>query len=144
MQSTLIQGGIFNDMRGSLRFVNENNPGNFRRFYIITPSSSKIVRAWQGHKSEEKAFFAIQGSFIIAVVKPACFDEPADSETPELFELAETNNNLLRVPAGCYTGIKAREDKSMLLVLSNFDLAESKSDDYRQPPDKWVDWDSIV
>ena len=144
LKTTLFQGGSFNDERGNLRFVNEETPGNYRRFYLITPSGPKTIRAWQGHKSEEKAFYAIRGSFIIAVVKPACFDNPGDNELPEIFELTETNNIFLRVPAGCYTGIKSETADATLLVLSNLDLAASKADDYRLPAHKWVNWDSVT
>jgi len=144
MKATLLQGSSFTDNRGTLQFVNEKNPGNYRRFYLITHPDITTVRAWQGHKYEEKAFYAISGSFFIAVVNPFCFEEPADDETPEFFKLTVDNNNFLRVPGGCYTGLKALTPNSTLLVLSGFDLAGSKEDDYRQPVHKWVDWNSTI
>lgn len=143
MKATLHQGGKFTDERGILEFVNETNPGNYRRFYLITHVDTNVVRAWQGHKVEEKAFYAIEGSFIIAVVNPVSFDTPDDNETPEFFELKKENNRFLRVPGGCYTGIKALSANSTLLVLSGLDFASSKADDYRQPSNKWVNWDTI-
>lgn len=143
MNATLLRGGSFNDARGNLRFVNEEIPGNYRRFYLITPANTNMIRAWQGHKIEEKAFYAIKGTFTIAVIKPEPFDEPGGNEIPEIFELSEDNNGFLRVPAGCYTGIKPKTADSILLVLSSLDLAGSKSDDYRQPAGKWVNWDTI-
>lgn len=144
MKATLHQGGFFTDDRGTIQFVNEKSPGNYRRFYLITHPNKTIVRGWQGHKHEEKAFYAIGGGFIIAVVNPLCFEEPAGDEIPEFFELTVNNNNFLRVPGGCYTGIKALMPNSTLLVLSGFDLAGSKEDDYRQPVNKWVDWNSFT
>ncbi|MGH2563553.1 MAG: WxcM-like domain-containing protein [Ginsengibacter sp.] len=143
MKATLHKGGSFTDERGSLRFVNEDSAGNYRRFYLITPADTSIIRAWQGHKHEQKAFFAIRGSFTIAVVNPSSFEKPADDEIPEFFELTQDNNDFLRVPGGCYTGIKSKSSDATLLVLSEFDLVESKEDDYRQPANKWVDWNSI-
>lgn len=143
MNTTLVRGGSFNDNRGNLRFVNEQTPGSYKRFYLITPSDTKVIRAWQGHKLEEKGFYAVQGSFVVAVVKPSCFEEPGDEEIPDFFELSETNKNFLRVPGGCYTGIKSLALNSTLLVLSSFDLARSQADDFRQPLHKWVNWDSI-
>ncbi len=50
MNATLHRGDSFNDGRGNLRFVNEETPGNYRRFYLITPANTTVVRAWQGHK----------------------------------------------------------------------------------------------
>jgi dTDP-4-dehydrorhamnose 3,5-epimerase len=143
MKATLHQGGSFTDNRGILRFVNEKIAGNYRRFYLITHTDTAVIRAWQGHMQEEKAFYAISGSFIIAVVSPACFGEPGDDEIADFFQLTGENNNFLRVPGGCYTGIKALTTNATLLVLSGFDLADSKADDYRQPPHRWVNWDTV-
>ena len=144
MKATLHQGGSFTDNRGTLRFVNEKVPGNYRRFYLITQTDTTTIRAWQGHLQEEKAFYAISGSFIIAVVSPECFEEPGDDEIPAFFQVTAENNHLLRVPGSCYTGIKALTPNATLLVLSDFGLAASKADDYRQPFHRWVDWDSIT
>jgi dTDP-4-dehydrorhamnose 3,5-epimerase len=143
MKATLLQGDSFTDNRGTLQFINEEVPGNYRRFYLMTHNDTRVVRAWQGHKKEEKAFYALNGSFTIAVVSPDSFETPGDDEKPEFFELTKENKNFLRVPGGCYTGIKALTPDSTLLVLSQFDLAGSKADDFRQPANKWVNWDSI-
>ena len=144
MKAMLHKGGSFTDNRGTLRFVNETVPGIYRRFYLITHSDTTVIRAWQGHLQEEKAFYAISGSFMIAVVNPSCFETLGDDEKPEFFQLNSENNYFLRVPGGNYTGIKALTSDSTLLVLSGVDLAGSKEDDYRQPADRWVDWDSIT
>ena len=143
MKATLIGGGIHIDSRGVLRYVNEENPGYYRRFYLITHNDMDVVRAWQGHKKEEKAFYSISGSFTIAVVKPDSFETPSGDEKPDFFQLTEENKNFLRVPGGSYTGIKATSTNSTLLVLSSMDLKDSKVDDYRQPADKWLDWSTI-
>jgi dTDP-4-dehydrorhamnose 3,5-epimerase len=145
MKPTLYKGGKFEDHRGEIRFVNEENPGNYRRFYIITHPDTTIVRAWQGHKKEEKSFYVTQGSFVIAVVNPVNFEIPDDDESPEFFILNTGNHYFLRVPGGCYTGIKALSPNSTLLVLSSLDLSESKLDDYRQPEGKWVEnWNLTI
>ena len=143
-KATLHQGGVFSDNRGTLRFVNEEEPGSYRRFYLITHPDTATIRAWQGHKIEEKAFYVTSGSFIIAVVQPDNFEAPAEEETPDFFILTEENKNFLRVPGGSYTGIKALTPNSTLLVLSALDMAGSKADDYRQPTTKWVDWDTMT
>ena len=123
---TIHSGGIYNDQRGVLEYVNELDPGYYRRFYLITHPDINVVRGWQGHKKEEKGFFAISGNFIIAVVHPKNFEAPDENETPEFFTLTSENNHFLRVPGGCYTGIKALSPGSTLLVLSGFDLAALK------------------
>ena len=140
---TLHTGGTYTDPRGILKYVNEEDPGHYRRFYLMTHPDINIVRAWQGHKKEEKGFYVVNGSFMIAVVQPENFDAPDENEQPEFFTLTSENNHFLRVPGGCYTGIKALTPGATLLVLSGFDLAGSKADDFRQRPEKWVDWDAI-
>lgn len=143
MGAKVIKGGVHFDFRGKLRYVNEENSGYYRRFYLISPADNSVIRAWQGHKHEGKGFYAASGSFTIAVVCPSDFDHPSDSETPEFFELSAANNSFLKVPGGCYTGIKSSSPDSVLLVLSEFDLEQSKADDYRQPESRWVDWSII-
>lgn len=143
MNAILHKGGSFKDNRGIIRFVNEIDPGFYRRFYLITHSDINIVRAWQGHLKEEKAFYAVNGGFVIAVLNPECFETPDEKEIPDFYQLTENNHLLLRVSGGSYTGIKALSSNSTLLVLSSMQLEESKKDDYRQPSHRWVDWDSI-
>ena len=143
MKATLSIGNTFTDDRGILRYVNEINPGLFCRFYLITHLQTDVVRAWQGHKKEDKAFYVISGSFTIAVVQPKNFDNLLDDEIPEFYHLNEDNGQFLRVPGGCYTGIKATTVNATLLVLSSLNVKDSKEDDFRLPADKWVNWDSI-
>ena len=143
METSFLQGGVFTDFRGTLKFINEESPGNYRRFYLITHPDNAVVRAWQGHMIEEKAFYTINGSFTIAVVRPQDFLSPADDERVEFYTLTAENGKFLRVPAGSFTGIKANTANSTLLVLSGLSVEQSKNDDYRQPADRWVNWQSI-
>jgi len=138
-----VRGGVYKDERGILKFVNDGHPGKYRRFYIITHPDTTIVRAWQGHKIEEKSFFVVKGCFMIAVVQPLNFENPSPLEKPEFFIMKEEENLFLKVPGGCYTGIKAFAPDSVLLVLSGATLEESKKDDFRLPPDTWIDWQTI-
>ncbi len=139
----LIKGGLYRDERGSLQYVNDENTENYKRFYIITHPDIDIVRAWQGHKTEEKSFFVIKGFFTVAVVQPQNFEAPSSKDTSELFKMKSEDNLFLKVPGGCYTGIKACEPNSILLVLSSSTLEESKSDNFRLPKDMWVEWQNI-
>jgi dTDP-4-dehydrorhamnose 3,5-epimerase len=143
VSSLLIQGGVHKDTRGVLYYVNEDNPGFYRRFYIINHHDTTTVRAWQGHKIEEKAFYVTEGSFTIAVVCPVNFDEPDENQKPKFYQLSAENHLYLRVPGGNYTGIKALTENSTLLVLSSLNLLDSQKDDFRQPANRWVDWNLI-
>ena len=55
----LIQGGIHSDERGALAFVNSFGMEAVRRFYLIRHSDTRVIRAWQGHRTEEKWFFPV-------------------------------------------------------------------------------------
>ena len=143
METSFLKGDTFTDLRGTLKFVNEKEPGNYRRFYLITHTDKSVVRAWQGHMIEEKTFYTINGSFTIAVVRPNDFLNPTDDEVVEFYTLTTENSKFLRVPPGSFTGIKANTTNATLLVLSGLDVEQSKKDDYRQPADKWVNWQTI-
>ncbi len=143
MKATISDGNTFTDHRGILKYVNEFNPGNFCRFYLITHPCCAVVRAWQGHKIEEKAFYVITGSFTIAVVEPKNFDVLKDDELPAIFNLSEANGKFLRVSGESFTGIKATTKDSTLLVLSSLNVNDSKQDDFRQPSNRWLNWDTI-
>lgn len=60
MKPKVIQGGRFEDQRGSIAFVNDFNFSNIERFYIISNSQENPVRAWQGHKLDAKNFIVFQ------------------------------------------------------------------------------------
>ena len=139
---TIISGGIYKDERGILQYVNDEHPGNYRRFYIITHPDTNIVRAWQGHKIEEKCFFVVKGSFMIAVLQPSNFENPSLLEKAKFFLMKEEDNLFLKVPGGCYTGIKAFVPNSVLMVLSDATLENSKKDDFRLP-NNWIDWQTL-
>jgi dTDP-4-dehydrorhamnose 3,5-epimerase len=143
VEPTLFPAGIFSDQRGTIEFVNEKNSTHYKRFYLITHPDTRVVRAWQGHKKEEKAFYVIKGDFVIAVLHPDNFESPEDDEIPKIFHLNSKKKYLLRVPGGNYTGIKALTPNSVLLVLSNMNITESKKDDYRQPATRWMNWDAM-
>lgn len=140
---TILSGNVYTDVRGSLQYVNDERPGKYRRFYIITHPEINIVRAWQGHKNEEKSFYVLNGCFMIAVVQPLDFEDPSSVEKPEYFTMKKDDSLFLKVPGSCYTGIKACAPGSVLLVLSSATLEESKIDDFRLPPDTWPDWPKI-
>lgn len=79
MKPLLIDGGIFTDKRGIIRYANEFTLTNIIRFYTIEHGDVNTVRAWQGHQFETKYFFPIKGKFIISWVKIDNFENPSDN-----------------------------------------------------------------
>ncbi len=133
----LIGGGQFEDERGAVRFINDFDMTQVVRFYEIVPKDEKIIRAWQGHKVEKKWFYCLTGSFTINIVEVDDFLSPSDDLRPIRIDLSQEIPKILSVPGGFATGIKASSANSRLQIFSNFDLEESKNDDYRFPMQKW-------
>jgi dTDP-4-dehydrorhamnose 3,5-epimerase len=133
----IFQVGFHKDSRGTLEFVNQFDMKNVRRFYIISNSNTEIQRGWQGHKIEEKYFFAIEGSFSIALVKPDNWATPSANLELDIYELNRSQRKILHVPSGYATSIIAVEMNSQLLVFSTLPFEESENDDFRFSADFW-------
>ncbi len=62
MSSKLIPGNVFADDRGFLRFINDFNFENVKRFYQVENHRQGFIRAWHGHKKEAKYVYVSKGS----------------------------------------------------------------------------------
>lgn len=131
----------FTDERGTLNFFNNFEMSEVVRFYEIIPNSINTIRAWQAHKIEKKWFYCHSGSFLLNLIKVENFKSPSDIIQPYSFVLQASVPAILFIPGGFASGFRALEKSSKLQVFSNFDLEQSKKDDYRYPPNFWnVDW----
>ncbi len=133
----LIRGSGFSDERGHLNFFNAFDMSKIVRFYEIAPSSTKIIRAWQGHQIEKKWFYCHAGSFIMNLMKINNFENVPDGLEPERLVLTADEPMVLQVSGGYATGFKAEKEDSKLMVFSNLSLEASKQDDFRFPVDRW-------
>jgi len=136
----IINGGIHTDERGSVLHVNDFSFTRVKRFYQVQNKSVDTVRAWQGHKIEEKYFFVGQGSFLIAVVKVDDWDNPSKNLQADSFVLKAIEPQILYIPPGYANGVKALEEDSILTIFSNLSLSESAADTYRFDASMWFNW----
>nr|WP_315161307.1 WxcM-like domain-containing protein [uncultured Flavobacterium sp.] len=136
----LIQGGSYQDERGKLTFVNDFNLSQVKRYYIIEHTDVSVVRAWQGHKKEQKWFQVISGRFLVSVIQPDNWENPSKNIEPETFILEATENKVLHIPGGFANGFKALEPNSRVIVFSDFSLEESVNDNFRFDSQLWFDW----
>ena len=136
----IIQGGIYDDNRGRLSYVNEFNFDDVKRFYTISNKSKDVVRAWQGHKIENKYLHVTSGSFVICIVKIDNWKNPAKDLPVEKFILSASKSQILNISAGYATGIKALDENSKLMVFSSNTTEDSSHDEYRFDADMWVNW----
>lgn len=139
-QLSLIHGSQHADERGLIRFVNNFDLSPVKRFYTIEHKNTNVVRAWQGHKVEEKYFHIIQGSFLLAAVKIDNWSDPSKSLVPQKFILSAEESQVLHFPAGFANGFRALEPNSLLIIFSTLTIDEAPKDDFRFDKDLWLNW----
>jgi dTDP-4-dehydrorhamnose 3,5-epimerase len=138
--SCIIQGGEHVDARGKLTFFNDFDMKDVRRFYLIEHPDTSIVRAWQGHKKEQKWFYVVKGSFKVVLVRPDNWENPSADLKPSEFILEAIANRVLYIPGNFANGLKALEPESRIMVFSSFTVEESSKDNYRFDEHLWYSW----
>ncbi len=137
-QPEIISGGTFSDERGTLSFVNDFNLKEIKRFYSIEHPDTDTVRAWQGHKIEQKWFFVSAGSFKISLVKIDDWENPSKDLEVRSFILTDDQPQVLHVPAGYANGIRAVKENSKLLIFSDLNKDDSMADNIRFDNNYWA------
>lgn len=140
MHVPLIKGKNHNDNRGKLTFYNDFDMTPIRRFYITEPVDTDSIRAWQGHKMEQKWFYVLEGSFKIVLVEPDNWDQPSKDLTYKEFAMHANRNEIMNIGAGIATGFQALEPFSKLMIFSDVTLEQSIADDFRFDKDLWYNW----
>lgn len=125
---TFIEGSFFSDGRGKVDFINDFAVNEFIRIYRITHPDASVIRAWQGHRIEVKAFWVVKGSFVINAVKVNDFDNINKETKPEAFKLEANESKILVIPGGYANGFKSLEEGSTMVVFSNLGLDDSAKD----------------
>ena len=129
-------GGKSFDDRGSLTYFNEFSPieMNIKRFYIVENFAAGMVRAWHGHKNEDKWVTCISGAAIIGYVPSLelCYGEVVSKVCDIQRTVLNANSpQLIYLSKGGYNGAKSLLPETRLLYFSTSTLEESKVDDYR-------------
>jgi dTDP-4-dehydrorhamnose 3,5-epimerase len=136
INTKILNGGISVDDRGSVRYVNDFNFENVKRFYQVENHKSGFIRAWHGHKKEGKYVYVSSGTALIGVV---------NMETEEIskFILSDKSPKILWIPPGNYNGFKSLEENTKIIFFSTTTLEESLNDDIREDFDKWNIWEEF-
>jgi len=132
--SYLIQGGVAVDDRGSVRFVNDFNFNDVKRFYQVQNHKQGFIRAWHGHRHEGKYVYVVSGSALIGAAN-------MDTQVVDKYVLSSQSPKVLFIPAGHANGFKTLEENTIILFFSTSDLNSSLNDDIRFPYDKWNIWE---
>lgn len=136
----LIKGGLATDDRGSVGFINEFDFVDIKRFYTVSNHARGQVRAWHGHKKEQKRLTVVKGSFLICVVQIDDWNAPSNNIQVQRYVLTENLPSILYIPGGFAHGLMSLTDDAKLLVFSSATLAESTADDIRFPSRYWDPW----
>lgn len=134
MNPSLIKGSCYQDQRGVVQYNNDFDASSCKRIYIIENNSVAILRAWQGHRVEQRWFSAIQGSFLIQLIGVDNWETPSINLPKLEYTLTATTLDILHIPAGYISSIQALEENSKLVVMADHQLGEI-DDEYRYPFD---------
>ncbi len=141
-QPQFIAGGSHKDERGTVSFINDFKMDEVKRLYFIEHPDINMVRAWQGHKKEQKWFYVSSGSFKVIAIKPNDWENPSNYLDLKQFVLAAGSPGILYIPGGYANGFKALEPHSIITVFSDFTVEQSAQDNYRFDPDLWFNWET--
>lgn len=130
MKPTLLRGNIHKDKRGSLYYNNSFDTSIIKRIYFIENMDTSLIRGWQGHKIEQRWFSAVQGSFLIKLIKIDNWAHPTKCLICEEFSIGAQVLDVLHIPKGYVTSIQSLEVGSRLLVMTDFLMGEL-NDEFR-------------
>ncbi len=137
-QPHLIKGGAHIDHRGQISFVNDFKFDVIERFYIICNSAEHPLRAWQGHKMDNKFFYCIQGKVKIHFVKIDNWEFPSKDLKVESVILTTAESDVLNIPEGYANAIESLEENSKLISFTTLPLTNVNDDAVRYPCDYWL------
>ena len=136
-EPSLINGGVAQDARGVVRFVNGFTFPDVKRFYHIEHTSSEVVRAFHGHLKEKKYVYVCEGTIDFCVVPIDGTPTTSKDVSVIHFTLSSDTPVVLEIPGGYANGFRAVTPHAHVLFFSNFTLEQSKSDDYRYDANYW-------
>ena len=77
MEPILFESKSNSDHRGTVSFTNDLNLDKVVRTYKVSNKQARTVRAWHGHKIEEKWISVEDGEFLVCAVKVEDFENPS-------------------------------------------------------------------
>jgi dTDP-4-dehydrorhamnose 3,5-epimerase-like enzyme len=137
----LIEGGLAVDDRGQVSFVNGFDFQGVKRFYIVANHREGFVRAWHGHRFEQKYIYCTSGAMVVGAVKVDDWDNPSADLPVRRFVLSAQKPAVLHIPAGYANGLMSLTPDAQLMIFSSSTVDESRNDDIRFPARHWNIWE---
>ncbi|TRX40138.1 cupin domain-containing protein [Flavobacterium restrictum] len=138
MNPIIIKGDSHIDSRGVLFYNNDFDASAIKRIYVVENQKIDFIRAWQGHKIEQRWFSPIIGSFNIQLIKIDDWQKPFKNLKPTTYFVTAEKLDVLHVPSGYVSSIQSLKEGSKLLVMSDYFLGEI-NDEYRYPLDYFIE-----
>jgi len=138
MVPKLISGDSFQDHRGEIKYNNEFDVTSVKRMYIIENIDTVFVRGWQGHKIEQRWFTAVAGGFEIELIKIDDWENPSKELEIITFEICNKSADVLHIPQGYISSIRAICKGSKLLAMADYRINEIQ-DEYKFSSDYFKD-----
>jgi len=133
----IIKGASHTDSRGTLFYNNDFDASEVKRIYFIENANTEVIRAWQGHKIEQRWFAAVSGSFKILLIKIDNWDNPSQDLKPKTFIVTADTLDTLHIPPGYVSSIQSLEPNSKLIAMSDY-LLGAIQDEYRYESDYFM------
>ncbi len=142
MEPIIFESKSNSDHRGTVSFTNDLNLNKVVRTYKVINKQARTVRAWHGHKIEEKWISVEDGEFLVCVVKVEDFENP--SKDQEVFKFNMTpDSGILYIPKNYANGAMNLTENNAVRYYSSLPLEESIDDDYRFESDFWNPWEEF-
>ena len=137
MNPSIILGGSHKDKRGVINYNNSFDTTLVKRIYVIE-NSLNFIRRWQGHKIEQRWLSTIKGEFMIQLIEIDNWKRPGKDLNKISFKLKDESLDVLHIPAGYITSIKALTRDAKLLAMSDYSLGDI-NDDYKYSSDYFTE-----
>ena len=139
MEPIFFESNSSSDERGTVSFTNDLNLQKAVRTYKVENSQLKTVRAWHGHKVEEKWVNVEQGEFLVCVVKVDDFTSPSKDSEIQTYKMSP-KDGFLYIPPNFANGAMNLTEDNAIRYYSSLTLEESLNDDFRFESDYWDPW----
>ncbi len=139
MEPILYSSQHSSDHRGTVFFINDLDLSKVVRSYKVSNKQLKTVRAWHGHKEEEKWISVEKGKFLVCAVQINNFDSPNKDSEVFTFKLTP-ESGMLHIPNNFANGAMNLTEDNSIRYYSSLTLSESINDDFRFESDFWDPW----
>lgn len=128
--ANILTGDSIVDEDGAIRFVNDFDFKNVKRFYQMQTNRVGGVRAWMGSKTADTYIYVPSGSAKIAVVN-------LDTNEVQEIVLSDVKPRVMWVAPNSAFGFQSLEEKTILMCFSSETEAESKVSALKFPKEQW-------